>query len=453
MEVRGKILVVDDEASIREFLEIMLKRERYDVSCVDSATKCLDELNSKSFDIILTDINMPEVDGLQLLAKIKTQNPNAIVVIMTAYGSAESAVQAMKNGASDYISKPFQIEELLVILEKCMATARIEHENRHLRSKLKQEYSFEKIIGNSEQMQNIFGMIRRVSKTTANVLITGESGTGKELVANAIHNYSDLKESPFVSVNCGAISENLLESEMFGHKRGAFTGAVEDHVGLFERANGGTIFLDEIESMPLQMQIRLLRVLQERVIERLGSNQLIPVDVRIIAATKVDLKEASSRKEFREDLYYRLNVVNLTLPPLRERREDIPLLFQHFVMEASKRYNYDSPTVPRSFMQDLISRNWEGNIRELKNEAERFVLGLSDQVMEPTSNNLPTSEQVNGKKVSLSHIVRIFEKTTIEQELSKHKGDIKKTYTALCIPRQTLYDKMSKYGLKRSQYT
>lgn len=383
MEIKGKILIVDDEASIREFLEIMLKRERYDVTTVDSAKACLGELNNKSFDIVLTDINMPEIDGLKLLSEIKTENPNVIVVIMTAYGSAESAVQAMKNGASDYISKPFQIEELLVILEKCMTMARIEHENRHLRSKLKQEYSFEKIIGNSEQMQNIFGLIRRVSRTTANVLITGESGTGKELVASALHNYSDLKDKPFVTVNCGAIQENLLESEMFGHKKGSFTGAIADKKGLFEVAHGGTLFLDEVGEMPLQLQVKFLRAIQTSTFRMVGGTEDIHVNVRIVAATNRDLEQAIKTKEFREDLFYRLNVIHIRTPSLRERSEDIPLLANHFVQKFSTSLNRGNMSIGAEAMETLLKYPFPGNVRELENTIERAVALSTGMVILP----------------------------------------------------------------------
>ncbi len=385
MSPRGKLLVVDDEASIREFLEIMLKREGYDVRTVDNARSGLEELKTRSFDVVLTDINMPDFDGLELLSEIKSQNPDMIVVIMTAYGSAESAVRAMKNGASDYISKPFQIEELLVVLEKCLATATIEHENRRLRSKLKEEYSFEKIIGNSEQVQNLFGMIRRVSKTTANILITGESGTGKELVANAIHNCSDRKERPFVSVNCGAIPENLLESEMFGHRKGGFTGAVADKKGLFQVANQGTLFLDEVGEMPLQLQVKFLRAIQAKTFRMVGGTEDISVDVRIVAATNRDLELAVQEKEFREDLYYRLNVIHMRMPALRERAEDIPILANHFVQKFSAALDAGNISITNEAMEFLQKYPFPGNVRELENTIERAIALSSGNVILPES--------------------------------------------------------------------
>lgn len=384
---KGKILVVDDEISIREFLEIMLKRESYDVSCAASGPEALEIVKTKNVDVVLSDMNMPEMDGIALLQKIKEGNSGAVVIIMTAYGSAESAVQAMKAGASDYISKPFQIDELLVVLDKCLKNAKLEVENQQLRKQLQREYSFESIIGNSERMQEVFGLIRRVSKTEANVLILGESGTGKELVANAIHNHSNLKDKPFVTVNCGAIQESLLESEMFGHKRGSFTGAVTDKKGLFEIANGGTLFLDEVGELSLAIQVKLLRAIQTRTFRMVGGTEDIHVDIRIICATNRDLEAAVKTKEFREDLYYRLNVIQIRMPALRERTEDIPLIANHFCMKFTRHLGKGPMQISAEAMRYLTSYPFPGNVRELENTIERAVALATGPIILPE--NLP----------------------------------------------------------------
>ncbi len=403
--------------------------------------------------ILVSDIKMPGLSGLELLEQVVRIDRDLPVVLITGHGDVPMAVKAMQLGAYDFIEKPCPTDQLLEIVRRAMEKRNLVMENRKLRMEIASSRQVEnKILGRCEAIDRLNHIIRNVAESDADVLILGETGTGKEMVANNLHELSPRRDQPFVPINCGALPANLIESELFGHEAGAFTNADQRRIGKFEYAHKGTIFLDEIESMPMQMQVRLLRVLQDRVVERLGSNQRIPVDVRVIAATKVDLKEASARMEFREDLYYRLNVVNLQLPPLRERREDIPLLFQHFVAEASKRYNYEPATVPQAIMQNLMSRHWEGNIRELKNESERFVLGLSPASPGVARESLVDPEQTNGKQMNLSSIVQVFEKTTIEQELNRQKGDIKNTYTALGIPRQTLYDKMTKYGLKRSQF-
>lgn len=384
---KGRILVVDDEVSIREFLEIMLKREQYEVHLAPSAEDAIELLKTKNVDIVLSDMNMPGMDGIALLGKIREANSAPVVIIMTAYGSAESAVQAMKGGASDYISKPFQIEELLVVLEKCLKSAKLEMENQRLRQQLQKEYSFESIIGNSARMQEVFGLIRRVAKTDANVLILGESGTGKELVAHAIHNHSHLQDKPFVTVNCGAIQETLLESEMFGHKRGAFTGAVADKKGLFEMANGGTLFLDEVGELSLAIQVKLLRAIQTRTFRMVGGTEDIHVSIRIICATNKDLEVAVKAKEFREDLFYRLNVIQIRMPSLRERVEDIPLIANHFSMKFTKHLGKGPMQISAEAMRYLTHYPFPGNVRELENTIERAVALSTGPIILPE--NLP----------------------------------------------------------------
>ncbi len=448
----GHIIFIDDEQHVRRSRRQTLELANYEVTTFSSAEEALPMLDNQWPGVLISDIKMPGLSGIELLERVVNVDRDLPVVLITGHGDVPMAVKAMQLGAYDFIEKPCPTDELLEIVRRAMEKRNLVMENRQLRQEIASSRQVEsRILGRCQAMDRLNRIIQNVAESDADVLILGETGTGKEMVANTIHELSPRRNHPFVPVNCGALPSTLIESELFGHEAGAFTSADQRRIGKFEFAHKGTIFLDEIESMPLQMQVRLLRVLQERVVERLGSNDHIPVDVRVIAATKVDLKEASARMEFREDLYYRLNVVNLHLPPLRERREDIPLLFQHFVAEASQRYNYDPPTVPRAFMQDLMSRHWEGNIRELKNESERFVLGLSSSPLE-TRIESPIEIETNGKNMTLSGIVQVFEKTTIEQELNRQKGDIKKTYTALGIPRQTLYDKMNKYGLKRSQF-
>ena len=450
---KGKIIFIDDEKHVRRSRQQTLELAGYEVLTFATAEEALPLLTYDWDGILISDIKLPGLSGMDLLEKVNEIDRDLPVVLITGHGDVPMAVRAMQLGAYDFIEKPCPTEQLLEIVHRSMEKRRLVRENRHLRSQLRSgKDQGSPIIGRSPAMERLNQVLANIAESSADVLILGETGTGKELVARTLHNLSDRAKKPFVPVNCGAIPESLIESELFGHEAGAFTNASQRRIGKFEYAHEGTLFLDEIESMPLLLQVRLLRVLQERTIERLGSNESIPINIRVIAATKVDLKEASARNEFREDLFYRLNVVNLHLPPLRERREDIPLLFQHFVLEACQRYQYEPPVVSRTLMQELMARPWEGNIRELKNEAERFVLGIGLGQMDPSATAPVSSVESAKKKMTLSDMVGVFEKTTIEQELIRNKGDIKKTYTALGIPRQTLYDKMNKYGMKRSQY-
>ena len=448
----GKVIFVDDEHYVRQSRRQTLELARFEVTTLSNGEDALHMLDAHWPGILVTDIKMPGMNGLELLERVVHLDKDIPVVLVTGHGDIPMAVKAMQLGAYDFIEKPCPTEQFLEIVRRAMEKRQLVMENRKLKQELASNRDREtKILGRCDAVERLNRTIRNIAESDADVLVLGETGTGKELVANTLHQQSRRRERPFVPLNCGAIPPTLIESELFGHEAGAFTNAGSRRIGKFEYANGGTLFLDEIESMPMDMQVRLLRVLEERVIERLGSNEQIKVDVRIIAATKVDLEEAGTQGLFRKDLFYRLHVVNLLLPPLRERKEDIPLLFQHFVDEASRRYNYDPPAVPREFMQELINRSWEGNIRELKNEAERFVLGLTANPIDKLSKSISPDSKVNGTR-NLSEMVRVFEKATIEQELKQQRGDIKKTYTALGIPRQTLYDKMNKYGLKRSHF-
>lgn len=370
---KGRILVVDDEQSIRELLEISLRTENFAVDVCDSAIAALEKLKQNTYDVVITDISMPEMTGIELLSKIKSFNESIVVIIVTAFGSTESAIEAMKLGAADYLTKPFNVDELFITIEKNLNLVRLEGENRELRKALNKEFSFESIIGNSNKMQEVFQLVSRIAVTTTSVLITGESGTGKELIAHAIHGKSDRKKGPIVPVNCGAIPENLMESEFFGHKRGSFTGAVSDKKGLFQVADKGTLFLDEIGEVPQSIQVKLLRALQTKSFRPVGATEDITVDVRIVCATNRDLEEEVRLGNFREDLFYRLNVIQVRLPALRERKEDIPMLANHFLTKHNLAMGKSIKAISSEAMQVLCAYNWPGNVRELENVIERAV--------------------------------------------------------------------------------
>ncbi len=370
------ILVVDDEQSIQEFLRLLLEEGGFRVTTAGSVEDGRNQFLQDSFDLVLCDIIMPDGNGLDLLQEIKQQDARTSVIMMTAYTSTKTAIEAMKRGAYDYISKPFDVEELKVVVQKALEKAELVDENLFLRRELEEKYRFSNIIGRSRPMQEIFALIERVSRTSSTVLVEGESGTGKELIARAIHYESNRATHRFLSVNCGALPEDLLESELFGHERGSFTGAVREKKGLFREAHGGTLFLDEISEMSPAMQVKLLRALQEKKVRRVGGNEEEPVDVRIIAATNRDLKEQTETGLFREDLFYRINVIPIRLPPLRRRREDIPLLVDFFIKKYSESMSIEQKKISVEAMRTLESYYWPGNVRELENVIER-ALALS----------------------------------------------------------------------------
>jgi two-component system response regulator PilR (NtrC family) len=374
--VASRILVVDDEKSIQDFLRLLLEEGGYEVTTASSMEQGRKTFFEDSFDLVLCDIIMPDGNGLDLLREMKTHNIRSSVIMMTAYTSTKSAIEAMKRGAYDYISKPFDVEELKVVIEKALEKTELVDENVYLRRELEQKYQFSNIIGRSRAMKEIFALIERVAKTSSTVLLEGESGTGKELIARAIHYQSPRSSHRFLSVNCGALPENLLESELFGHERGSFTGAVRQKKGLFREAHQGSLFLDEIGEMSLAMQVKLLRALQEKKVRRVGGHQEEPVDTRIIAATNQDLQEKIENNDFREDLYYRINVIPIRLPPLRERREDIPLLVDYFIKKTSKEMGIEPKRISVEAMRVLEGYFWPGNVRELENVIER-ALALS----------------------------------------------------------------------------
>ncbi len=383
----SRILVVDDEQSMRDFLAIMLKKEGYEVVAAETGSDALKAVQLEIFDLVISDVKMPGMDGIDVLKTVKEVSPETVVIMITAYATAETAVEAMKLGAYDYILKPFKVDEIKLIIQKALEKRYLRKENTLLKREMQSRLGFENFIGSSESMQKVFMLIRQVADTNSTVLITGESGTGKELVARAIHFNSTRKDKPFVTVNCGALPETLLESELFGYMKGAFTGAVSNKQGLFEAANGGTIFLDEISATTPALQIKLLRVLQERAFMRVGGTKDVKVDARVLAASNSDLPSEISKGTFREDLYYRLNVIPVPLPALRDRKEDIPLLVDFFLnkITTGKKQKNISPETMKLFM----NYRWAGNVRELENTIERLViLTTGDSI---TSEHLPNS--------------------------------------------------------------
>ncbi len=373
---RPSLLIVDDEASILDFLSLLFEGEGFAVETARSYGEAQRVLASKSYELVLCDILMPDGNGLDLLREIKAGAPNTAVVMMTAFTSTKTAIEAMKLGAYDYVSKPFDVEELKIITQKALERAKLADENVYLRRELEQKYTFNNIIGKSASMQSIFALVERIARTTSTVLVHGESGTGKELIARAIHFASPRAGRRFLSINCGALPENLLESELFGHERGAFTGAVREKKGLFQEADRGTLFLDEIGELTPPMQVKLLRALQQKVVRKVGGNQEETVDVRVITATNQNLESRLTTGEFREDLYYRINVLPIHLPPLRQRREDIPLLVDFFLQKYSRQMELPPRQISLEAMKLLESYDWPGNVRELENVVER-ALALS----------------------------------------------------------------------------
>ncbi len=373
MNTQTRILVVDDERSMQEFLEIFLRREGYEVTTVGEVESALLAIENDDFALVITDIQMPGRSGIDLLYEVRERSPETVVIVITAFGSAETAISAMKEGAYDYITKPFKIDEIGLIIEKALEKRLLAGENRRLRTELRSQLRHRTMIGTSEPIQRVFELITQVANTKTNVLISGESGTGKELVARDIHKQSERCDAAFVAINCGAIPENLLESELFGHVRGAFTGALSNKEGLFESANGGTLLLDEIGELSPPLQVKLLRVIQEKRIRRVGGTSDLAVDVRILSATNRNLAEEVAAGRFREDLYYRLNVIQIEMPPLRDRREDIPLLVNHFVEKFQDELGKSVESISDEAMARLMEHDYPGNIRELENAIERAV--------------------------------------------------------------------------------
>jgi len=453
IEQKAKVIFIDDEKHIRMANQQTLELAGYDVQCFSRADMVLPLLSLEWTGVVVSDIKMPGISGLEFLEKVQSIDRDIPVILVTGHGDITMAVGAIQDGAYDFVEKPFAAEKLIETVRRAIEKRTLTLENRTLRLELEaRDVPGPRIIGRTLAMQKLRATIAQVSDAAADVLVWGETGTGKELISRSLHEQSSRADKNFVAINCGAVPENLIESELFGHEAGAFTGAQERRIGKLEHANGGTLFLDEIESMPLQVQIKLLRVLQERSVERLGSNESIPLDLRVVAATKVDLKAASGEGSFREDLYYRLNVVTIDIPPLRERRDDIVLLFHHFLLLANARYKVEAPSPVGGQHAVLLSHSWPGNVRELRNVAERYALLGSSCGYDLEQLMHGTEEEHAGSGLTLPAQVECFEKSLIEQALSAHKGNIKETMDALSVPRKTLYDKMKKFGLDKGEY-
>ncbi len=457
--MKPRLLVVDDEESIREFLEIMLKKEGYEVTCAEDGAKAKELLAKKTFDMVISDLQMPQVTGIELLKHVKESYPDLVFMLITAFGTTESAVEAMKMGAYDYLTKPFKLDEVRLNIQNALRSKSLEVENRVLKRELKQEYSFQSLVGNSEAMHRIFDLVRRVSQTPTNVLITGESGTGKEVVAKAIHYNGPLKDKPFVTINCGAIPEQLMESEMFGHKKGSFTGAIADKSGLFEVADGGTLFLDEVGELPMTIQVKLLRAIQERVIRRVGATEDIKVDVRICAATNRDLEKMVDDGTFRQDLFYRLNVINIRTPALRERSDDVPLLANHFLKKYNDRLSKTINGISDEAMEMLKKYSYPGNVRELENIIERTVAleggatilpeSLPPFVNTPTGRKMASSHEIEiGEEgVDIDKVIGQIEKELLIKAIHASNGVKKKAAKLLKITFRSMRYRVEKYQL------
>jgi two-component system response regulator PilR (NtrC family) len=456
--IKDKILVADDEQSMREFLEIMLKKEGYKVSLASNGEEVAKLVENDLFDLVLLDIRMPKLDGITALKKIKVNTPETIVIMITAYASADTAIKAMKEGAYDYITKPFKVDEIKLIIKNALEKKNLQKENILLKQAVRDRFHFGNIIGQSPKMVALYDLLEKVSPTKTNILITGESGTGKELVAKAIHYNSPRKEKPFVTLNCGAIPESLIESELFGHMKGAFTDAIATKKGLFEVADEGTIFLDEISELPLLMQVKLLRVLQDKEFKRVGGTEDIRVDVRIMAATNKELEEAVKEKRFREDLFYRLNVIQIKLPPLRDRREDIQILANHFLKKYSQELSKNISNISPEALQILLNYEYPGNVRELQNIIERAVALESSPDL--TAHNLSSylSEQpllrkgaidieIPNEGIDLEKMVEDLERTLLLKALDRTKGIKKKAAELLHINFRSMRYRLEKYGL------
>ncbi|RPI74346.1 MAG: sigma-54-dependent Fis family transcriptional regulator [Ignavibacteriales bacterium] len=450
--MQEKILVVDDEDIIRESLSFILKKEGFIVEEAANGKEAYDKIKADSFDVVISDLEMPVMKGTELLEEIKRLDIKTSVIIVTAFGSLDTAIKALRNGASDYILKPVEFDELIIKIRRLFDTKNILLENRILRSEIQRNFDFENIIGKSTAMKNVYQMVKTVAETESTVLITGKSGTGKELVARALHFHSKRKNKPFIAVNCGAITENLIESELFGHKKGAFTGAVSDKEGYVKAAEGGTLFLDEISELPLNLQVKLLRVLQEKEYTPVGTTVALPVNVRFLASTNRDLKEDVKQEKFREDLYYRLNVIEINLPSLQERVEDIPLLADHFLNKYRIEMNKNIKGIENHAVRALMSHKWKGEVRELENVIERAVIFCSGDfiILKDLPPNFKEQGEFEGalNTGSLEEAVRNYEKDLIMKALENNEFNKEKTAEVLQVGLSTLYRKLKELDIK-----
>ncbi len=459
MADRGTILVVDDEEDMLENCTRILTKLGYEVITEQKPASALARVGRGHLDLILTDLRMPEMDGLELLRAIRRVDVEVPVILMTAFATIETAVEAIKEGAFDYVTKPFSAEQLRVVIERALAQRRLTEENERLREELGGATGFENIIGRSNSMLRVFDLVRKVAKSEASVLIIGESGTGKEVIARSIHGNSRRALAPFIPVDCASLPENLLESELFGHEKGAFTGAHASRPGLFEFAHGGTVFLDEIGDLTVNLQAKLLRVLQERQVRRVGGNRLVDVDVRVISATNKNLEEAVTKGGFREDLYFRLNVISIALPPLRERRGDVPLLVHHFLPRYAKESGKEVTGVSPEALELLEAYSWPGNVRELQNVLERAVVLSTGSTLRPK--DLPEQIRRRGQglpvtaaapkglplKKAKEELAKSFEKEYLVELLEKHQGNISQAAKTAGVDRKTIHRLLKKHGI------
>jgi DNA-binding NtrC family response regulator len=457
--MKKQILLVDDQVSFCHHIKAVLEQEGYEVAVANSADQALQLLSSKTFDILLTDMKMPGVDGLELFKMARKADRDISGIIMTAYGSIASAVESIKQGITDYLQKPFEPEALLIAVEKTLRERRMLEEIRDLRKEVDQRYAFGSIIGKNHKMQAIYDLIEKVAPTDTRVFITGETGVGKELVAKAIHFNSNRKNKPFVGINCGALAESLLETELFGHEKGAFTGAIRTKRGKFEYARGGTLFLDEVGDISPGLQVKLLRVTQEKKIERVGGNQEIDVDVRIISATNQPIKEKISRGEFRLELYFRLNVVPIHIPPLRERIDDLPLLVNHFIDVFNRKFGKKITGVTTRAMSRILQYNWPGNVRELENVLERAFVTTDGDLIDTIITSHDIKEAASREaaphpvdveipfKVARAMVEKRFEKAYLQEALGRFGGNVSETARMTGINARTIWRKMKEYEI------
>ncbi len=440
-------ILIDDDDDFRHALTQSLTLSDYDVIAYKQAEEALTKLSKDDQRVVICDIRMPEIDGMECLNRIMNIDPTIPVVLITGHGNISSAVEAMRAGAYDFIEKPFAVERLTSMIDRAYEKRLLVLENRHLRNELVGQDSLKsKIVGSSQNMEKVRAQVLALASTPVDVMLRGETGSGKEVIARALHEEGERAGNPFVAINCGAIPLEMMESELFGHEAGAFTSAHKKRIGKLEYAQGGTVFLDEIESMPLELQIKLLRVIETRSLEPLGSNKSVDIDVRFVAASKVDLEQASHNNEFRLDLYYRLNVVTIFIPPLRERKQDIPELCQHFLREFQTRYNRELPQISNDQLYSFSLYDWPGNVRELRNMIDRISLGMWSGFDQEVAHQ---QEDEDTKHTNLQDKITQFESKIIEAELLKNNGNMRKTYESLEISRKSLYDKIQKYGIQK----
>ncbi len=461
MRKSASILIAEDEKNMRQGLQELFEDDGYVVETASDGNKAAKKIQQRSYDLVVTDIKMPGMDGMKVLKKIKDSSPHTPVIMITGYGTIENSVEAMKLGAYDYITKPFNLEEVKLVVEKALQFRKLNCEVTYLRRKMGTSFRLDQIVGKSDQLQRVLELTRKVAPTDTTVLITGESGTGKELIAKAIHSLSLRSEAPFVPVSCAGLKESLLESELFGHAKGAFTGAIADKRGLFEIASGGTFFFDEIAETSAPIQAKLLRVLQEREFMRLGDTKVITTDIRLVAATNKDLKECIEKGTFREDLYYRLNVVSILLPPLRKRKGDIPLLANHFLKRYNEKMRREVADISPEAMTVLIGYDWPGNVRELENVIERAVVLETDNTV--TLASLPErllSERIGSTsaisgvpyKEAKRQTLDTFNREFVTHLLEIHGGNVSQAAEATGMDRPSLHRLMRKYGINTKDF-